>query len=171
MFSYENFPALSNIRLVATDCDGVLTDGGMYYSELCGEIKRFHALDGMGFGLLQDAGIKTAIITAEKNPMVEQRAKKLNVTFLYTGRRDKLAALRELCEKLEISLSQAAYLGDDVLDIPAIQASGFGCAPCSTLDQVKSKADYITKRAGGDGCFREVADLILQARTLVQNQE
>lgn len=154
-------PHAKNIRLVATDCDGVLTDGGMYYSESGDEIKRFNTLDGMGFECLRNQGIKTAIITGETNRMVENRAKKLKVDDLIMGQKNKLEALEKLCAKYEISFDEVAYIGDDVFDIPAIEACGFGCAPQNALDEVKAKADYTTKAAGGKGCFREMVNFIL----------
>lgn len=152
---------LSKIRLVASDCDGVLTDGGMYYTADGDVMKRFHVLDGMGFVLLREAGIKTAIITAEKNPLLEKRAEKLKIDYLYTGSKDKLAVLSELCRELNISLEEAAYIGDDTFDVPAIKACGFGCVPGDAFDEIKAAADYVTNRGGGQGAFREMANMIL----------
>ena len=149
------------IRLVATDCDGVLTDGGMYYSENGDELKRFNTLDGHGFALLREAGIKTAIITGENTELVKRRAAKLKVDHIISGEKDKLKALKELCDVYHISLDEAAYMGDDIFDLPAIEACGFGCAPNSAIDEVKEKADYVTEKSGGQGCFREVVKLIV----------
>lgn len=154
-------PHTKNIRLVATDCDGVLTDGGMYYSESGDEMKKFNTLDGMGFELLRNQGIKTAIITGEKNQIVENRAKKLKVDDLIMGQKNKLEALEKLCTKYAIPLEEVAYIGDDVFDIPAIENCGFGCVPQNALDEVKVKASYVTKVAGGKGCFREMVNIIL----------
>lgn len=152
---------LSEIKLVATDCDGVLTDGGMYYLDSGDELKRFHVLDGVGFQLLHEAGIKTAIITTSSNPLIEKRADKLQVDDLVLGTRDKLSAITVLCSKYNFSLSEVAYIGDDIYDIPAIQACGFGCVPGDALEYVKKEAKYVTLRGGGNGCFREVVDFIL----------
>lgn len=151
-----------NIKLVASDCDGVLTDGGLYYSEEGFELKRFHVLDGMGFLLLKERGIKTAIITAENNPLIKKRADKLKVDFLIMGTKDKLGAIIEICQKITVNLGEVAYIGDDCFDVPAIEAVGFGCVPNSAFDDIKEKADYVTKRNGGQGCFREIANIILE---------
>lgn len=152
---------LSNIKLIATDCDGVLTDGGMYFLDSGDEFKRFSVLDGIAFILLRKHEIKTAVITNSKNQSIRLRAEKLGVDELIMGTEDKLAALIDICTKYNIPLSQAAYIGDDIYDIPAIKSCGFGCVPNNALDYIKKEADYITKRNGGDGCFREVADLLI----------
>jgi YrbI family 3-deoxy-D-manno-octulosonate 8-phosphate phosphatase len=152
----------SMIKLVATDCDGVLTDGGMYYTEDGKEIKRFCSVDGVGFNLLHDAGIKIAIITGECNDTVKQRAEKLKVDYLITGRSDKLTALNEICKSMEINISQAAYLGDDLYDAPALKACGLGFAPSDAHISAKKAADIVTEHSGGFGCFREAADIIVE---------
>lgn len=158
---------LSGIKLVATDCDGVLTDGGMYYTEQGDIMKKFNVVDGMGFLLLQEAGIKTAILTAESNPLLQKRADKLKVDYLYTGSKDKLKLLTQLCQKLGITLKEAAYIGDDVFDVPAIEACGFGCVPASAFAHIKNSADYVTERRGGEGAFREMAEIILKGGSYV----
>lgn len=155
---------LPNIKLVATDCDGVLTDGGMYYTEQGDIMKKFNVVDGYGFELLRQAGIKTAILTAEKNPLLQKRADKLKVDFLYTGSKDKLTLLQNLCDELGILISEAAYIGDDRFDIPAIKACGFGCVPSSAFDNIKEHADYVTIRKGGEGAFREMVEMILESK-------
>ncbi|GHV07469.1 acylneuraminate cytidylyltransferase [Clostridia bacterium] len=151
----------TQIKLVATDCDGVLTDGGMYYSENGDELKRFNAKDGHGFKLLRDAGIKTAIISGEYNAILERRAKKLKVDSLIMGEQDKLGALTRLCDEYGMDISEAAYIGDDVFDIPALTACGMGCAPADALDSVKNAASYVSRVSGGNGVFRDVAEIVL----------
>lgn len=155
---------IPRIKLLATDCDGVLTDAGMYYSEKGDEIKKFNTLDGMGFELLRKQGIKTAIITAENNPLIIKRGTKVKADDILLGVRNKLEALTELCNKYEISLDEAAYIGDDIFDVPAICACGLGCAPASAISHIKEKADYVANKCGGEGCFREIADLILEVQ-------
>lgn len=150
------------IRLVATDCDGVLTDGGMYYSESGDEAKKFNTLDGMGFELLRNRGIKTAIITGENSELLRRRAQKLNVDDLIMGQKDKLGALKYLCEKYGVPLEETVYIGDDIFDIPAIEACGFGCAPCNALDEVKKCAKFVTEKSGGQGAFREMVRTIME---------
>ena len=149
------------IKLIATDCDGVLTDGGLYYLEDGQCMKRFNVLDGMGFVLLRQAGIITAIITGESNPLIEARARKLQVDYLIMGETNKLEVLKSLCEKLEISTSECVYIGDDINDIPALKVSGFAFAPPNAHSSVLNSGVRITKAAGGNGCFREVADFVL----------
>lgn len=151
----------SHIKLVATDCDGVLTDGGMYYTAEGDIMKKFHVIDGMGFVLLREAGIKTAIITAERNALLVRRAKKLKVDYFYTGSKDKLGILLEICSEMGISIEESAYIGDDIFDVPAIEACGFGCVPSDAFENIKKHADYITQRCGGHGAFREMVNMIL----------
>lgn len=153
---------MKNIRLLATDCDGVLTDGGLYYLDNGQCMKRFNALDGMGFVLLRQTGIFTAIITGESNPLIVARAKKLQVDHLILGETNKLDALKSLCETLNIQLSECGYIGDDVNDLPALKACGFGFAPPNAHHTVFESGVYITKVSGGCGCFREVADLLIE---------
>ncbi|GAA6292028.1 HAD hydrolase family protein [Enterocloster asparagiformis] len=160
--------AYINIKLVATDCDGVLTDGGMFYSANGEFAKRFSARDGMGFEILRKCGIKTAIITGEQHPLVSMRGQKLKIDDVILGEKDKLNALRQLCKKYGITLENVAYIGDDVFDLAAIQQCGFGCAPSDAQPQVLKSADYITLCKGGNGCFREVADIICNKLMLNQ---
>ncbi|ONI43893.1 acylneuraminate cytidylyltransferase [Candidatus Epulonipiscium fishelsonii] len=151
-----------DIKLLATDCDGVLTDGGMYYSDSGSELKKFNTLDGMGFELLRNLGIKIAIITGENNSLVKRRADKLKVDDIIFNQKDKLQSMNDLCEKYNITLQQCAYIGDDIFDLPAIEKVGLGCAPCSALDIVKQKANFVTNKKGGEGCVREVAEYIIK---------
>lgn len=152
----------SKIKLVATDCDGVLTDGGMYYSENGDCMKKFNTVDGMGFELLRNNNIKTAIITGETNEFVKKRAEKLKVDDLIMGEKDKLSALLKLCKKYNLDISECAYIGDDVFDIPAIKNCGFGGCPNNGLEDVKLSSDYVTKTKGGEGAFREFVTSILK---------
>jgi ribulose-phosphate 3-epimerase len=156
---------LNRIKLVASDCDGVLTDGGLYYGEQGDIVKKFNVLDGVAFIKLKEHGIKTAIITGETNPLLMKRAEKLKVDYLITGNLDKLTALMELCRKNDISIDEAAYIGDDIFDKDAIKKCGWGCAPSSAIEAVRMIADYITVKGGGNGCFREMADMIIVSKS------
>ena len=160
----ELISQILKIKLVVSDCDGVLTDGGLYYTEDGLEIKRFHVLDGMGFLMLKENGIKTGLITGESNPLVKNRANKLKLDYICLGTKDKLGKLTEICKEMGISISEAAYVGDDSFDVPAIESCGFGVVPGDALDYVRERADYVTQKGGGHGCFREVADLILRIK-------
>lgn len=155
---------LEQIRIVATDVDGVLTDAGMYYSESGDEWKKFNTRDGMGIKLLQKAGFVTAIVTQERTKLVARRAEKLAIPELHQGVMDKLTLLRELVARHELSLSQVAYIGDDVNDLEALQAVGFSAAPADGMPVIRAAVDYVCKKKGGEGCVRELAELLLQAR-------
>jgi len=151
------------IKLFLTDVDGVLTDAGMYYSENGDELKKFNTHDGMAFELLRNAGIKTGIITSENTKIVENRAKKLKVDYLYQGKRDggKLAAAKEICKKEGIALENIAYIGDDINDLELLKAVGVSAAPSNAMASVKKIVQFVTKKKGGDGAFREFVERLL----------
>jgi len=155
---------LEKIRLVATDVDGVLTDGGLYYSDSGEQAKKFNAWDGLGLILLKRAGLVTAIITMDQTPLVNVRSAKLGISEIHQGVADKLAVLKELASKYDIPLEKIAYIGDDVTDLPALLAVGFSAAPANGRDSVRKKVRYVCKAKGGEGAVREVADLILAAQ-------
>ncbi|OUO78740.1 acylneuraminate cytidylyltransferase [Bacteroides sp. An269] len=152
------------ISLFLCDVDGTLTDGGMYYSENGDELKKFNTRDGMGFQLLREVGIKTGIITSENTKIVENRAKKLKVDFLYQGKRDggKLAVTKDICEQLGITLDEVAYIGDDINCMELLEAVGVKACPADAYEEVKAIPDiHIMTRKGGDGCVREFINHIL----------
>jgi YrbI family 3-deoxy-D-manno-octulosonate 8-phosphate phosphatase len=155
---------LKRIRVFATDVDGVLTDAGMYYSESGDEWKKFNTRDGMGIKLLQQAGLLTAFITMEDTKLVTRRAAKLGVPEVHQGVRDKLALLEEMAARHGLSLSEIAYMGDDVNDLQALRAVGFSAAPADAVPAVREAVTYVCRTRGGAGAVREAADLILTAR-------
>lgn len=155
--------ACTDIKLFLTDCDGCLTDGGMYYSENGDEIKKFNAKDGMGFQLLRERGILTGMITGESMGLNRRRADKLKLDFYEPGCTDKLKAVSDLCFRNGISLEEVAYVGDDINDLAVIKAVGFGCAVANACEAVKKAADYVTSRNGGEGAVREAADLVISS--------
>jgi len=155
---------LEQIRIVATDVDGVLTDAGMYYSESGDEWKKFNTRDGMGIKLLQKAGFVTAIVTQERTKLVARRADKLGIVELHQGVMDKLSVLREMAARHGVSLEQVAYIGDDVNDLEVLQAVGFSASPADGMPVVHRVVDYVCKKKGGEGCVRELADMILRAQ-------
>lgn len=155
---------LREIRLFATDVDGVLTDAGMYYSESGDEWKKFNTRDGMGIKLLQKAGLITAIVTQERTRLVARRAEKLAIPELHQGVMDKLSVIRDMARRHGISLRQVAYIGDDVNDREALQAVGFSAAPADGLPQVLEIVDHVCRQKGGEGAVRELAEMILLAR-------
>ena len=150
------------IRLFLTDCDGCLTDGGMYYSENGDELKKFSALDGLGFRLMRERGILCGIITGENRELVARRAEKLKLDILKMGVTDKLTIVREICRERGITLQEVAYVGDDLNDKELLDAVGFSASVPGALSEVKEGVDYVTKRPGGSGAVREVIQYILE---------
>ena len=155
---------LSQIRLFATDVDGVLTDAGMYYAESGDEWKKFNTRDGMGLKLLQRAGIITAIVTQERTKLVARRAEKLAIPELHQGVMDKLSCIREMAARHELTLSQVTYIGDDINDLEALKEVGFSASPADGMPQVAAVVDYVCQKKGGEGAVREVVEMILEAQ-------
>ncbi len=153
-----------DIKLFLTDCDGCLTDGGMYYSERGDELKKFNTRDGVGFSLLKDKGIITGIITGESVDLNRRRADKLKLDILITGCKDKLSAINDLCRKYGIDITNVCYIGDDIYDIDAISAAGFGCTPADAVSEAIKVAKYVCTAKGGEGVIREIADMIIRWR-------
>lgn len=149
------------IKMFLTDCDGCLTDGGMYYSEKGDELKKFNTRDGMGFALLSEKGIITGIITSENVELNRRRAEKLKLDILEAGCGDKLAAVRKYCERYGINMKNVAYIGDDINDLDVIKAVGLGCCPADAIQPVKAAAKIVTDAHGGEGVIREVAEIIV----------
>lgn len=149
------------IKLFVSDIDGTLTDGGMYYSENGDELKKFNTRDGMGFGMLREAGIKTAIVTSEERELNRRRAEKLKVDFLVQGKREggKVAAVAEIVNKLGISMREVAYIGDDVNCIDLLSSVGYAACPADACAKVKEiQGISVMSRKGGEGCVRELID-------------
>ena len=148
-------PNFKHIKLLALDVDGVMTDGGMYYSENGDELKKFNTRDGMGIQLLRENGIKIAIITKENTQLVERRAKKLNVDDLFQGVENKLVVLEELRNKYNLDYSEIAYIGDDVNDIPILEKVGVSMCPHDAILDVKKICNHISEKKGGQGVVRD----------------
>jgi N-acylneuraminate cytidylyltransferase len=160
----KRFNFLKQIKLFLTDVDGVLTDGGMYYSESGDEMKRFNTSDGMAFEMLRRIGVKTGIITSENTKIVEARAKKLKVDYLYQGARGdgKLDSAKSICEKEGINLDEVAYIGDDINDIELLKTVGFSACPHNAPEYIKEIVQFVTMKRGGEGAFREFVEVLLQ---------
>jgi 3-deoxy-D-manno-octulosonate 8-phosphate phosphatase (KDO 8-P phosphatase) len=155
---------LRRIRLFATDVDGVLTDAGMYYAESGDEWKKFNTRDGMGIKLLQRAGIITAIVTQERTKLVARRAEKLAIPELHQGVMDKLLLVSEMAVRHGLTLSQVAYIGDDINDFETLKAVGFSATPADGMPQIAAAVDYICQKKGGEGAVREIIEMILDAQ-------
>jgi len=149
------------IKIVLTDVDGVLTDGGMYYSAKGDVMKKFFVRDGMGVTLLRKNGIPTIIITKEKNMIIRQWAKKMKVKKLYEGVVKKESVLTKICSIFELSPNNVAYIGDDINDIELLKRVGLSVVPNDGIVGAKNICNYVCKHKAGRGAFRELTDLIL----------
>ena len=148
-----------NIKLVITDVDGVLTDGGMYYSSKGESLKKFNTRDSMGMELLRQINIQTILMTRENSIIVKKRALKMKVD-LYMKIKNKKEYLPIICKKYKIKANNIAYIGDDVNDIEIMKSIGFSGAPNDAVDEIKSISNYVCKLKGGQGAFREFANFI-----------
>jgi 3-deoxy-D-manno-octulosonate 8-phosphate phosphatase (KDO 8-P phosphatase) len=153
----------SRIKLFAMDVDGILTDGTVLISSDGTEAKRFSILDGLGLAHLRDAGFPLAWISGRASGATTARATELKIPHVIQGRIDKLTALTELAASLGLPLSACAYMGDDVIDVPALRAAGIGISVPGAIAEARAAADYITKRPAGLGAVREVCDHLLAA--------
>lgn len=151
---------IPEIKMFLTDCDGCLTDGGMYYSEQGDELKKFNTHDGMGFALMKQKGIITGIVTSENVDLNRRRAEKLKLDILEVGCKDKATAVKRICEERNINLSNVCYVGDDINDLEVIKMVGFGCCPADALPEVKDVAKYVSRAKGGNGVIREICNYV-----------
>ena len=154
----------ARIRLAVFDVDGTLTDGRLWYGEDGRETKVFHVHDGLGLKLLQSHGVEVALITARISHPVALRAEELNIAHVYQGQRDKLACFRELLTALGLEAEQAAFIGDDLPDLPPMRQAGLAVAVANAHPWVAEQAHWRTAKSGGLGAAREVCDLILLAQ-------
>ncbi|HDS1736317.1 3-deoxy-manno-octulosonate cytidylyltransferase [Pseudomonas sp. BP8] len=157
-------PKLSDIRLVITDVDGVLTDGGIYYDATGECVKRFHVRDGMGMRLLEENGVRVAVLSGRDSEALRKRVADLGITLCQFGVKDKLAACKELMQQACVTKDQTACIGDDCIDLPAFIACGMSFAVADAPVYVKAAATQSLAAAGGTGAFRELADAILIAQ-------
>ncbi|MEB3075397.1 HAD-IIIA family hydrolase [Capnocytophaga gingivalis] len=155
-------------KLIATDIDGVWTDGGMYYDQKGNEWKKFNTYDSAGVLFARKLNIPIAIITGEDTEIVRRRAAKLKVDHLFMGVENKLIVLSELCRELNISLSEVAYIGDDINDIEILKNVGFSACPSSAPDYIKELVTIICSKKGGEGVFREFVETILENNRVKQ---
>jgi 3-deoxy-D-manno-octulosonate 8-phosphate phosphatase (KDO 8-P phosphatase) len=165
----SNLPAevlarAAKIRLAAFDVDGTLTDGRLWYSESGHETKVFHVHDGLGLKRLQAHGILVAIVSARISHPVALRAEELNIAHVYQGQNDKRECLRQMLEALNLQPEQAAFVGDDLPDLPAMSLAGLAVAVNNAHPWVAARAHWQTRLGGGMGAVREVCDLILHAQ-------
>lgn len=153
------------IKVIATDVDGVLTEGFVFirddYEEPFG---KFNILDGFAIGMAKDSGLKTVVISGRKSLATEARCNKLGMDLVYTGVHDKQAKIGEIADLFKVELDEIAYIGDDLIDLPAMKIVGLRCAPSNAVQDVKTRVDYVSSFAGGSGVLRDVVELILKAQ-------
>lgn len=152
------------IKLLITDCDGVLTDNGVYYSDRGEEMKRFSIRDGMAVERLRHYGIESGIMTGETSPSVQKRADKLRITELHLGIKDKPARLREILERTGLAAEEIAFIGDDTNDVEILGLVGLSACPGDATRFARAAADFHCETFGGHGCFRELAEFIISCQ-------
>jgi YrbI family 3-deoxy-D-manno-octulosonate 8-phosphate phosphatase len=155
---------LAAVRVLVMDVDGVLTDGGIYYTERGDEVKRFDVRDGQGLVLLRQAGVLTAVITRRRSEIVERRADELGIVEVHQGATDKRAVLESLLARRGLPAADAAYVGDDIGDLAAMRLVGVPIAVSDAVPPVRQAAVYVTRARAGHGAIREICDRILGAR-------
>jgi 3-deoxy-D-manno-octulosonate 8-phosphate phosphatase (KDO 8-P phosphatase) len=162
-FAPELLLQAQGIRVLFLDVDGVLTDGGLYFSEGGETIKRFHTLDGHGLKLLQRAGITPAVITGRDSKPLRLRLAALGIKHAHFGTEDKRPAAEATLQALGLDWTQAAAMGDDWPDLPMMTRCALACAPANAQAEVIAQAHYVTRLRGGEGAVRELCDLLLVA--------
>lgn len=153
---------LAEIKMLALDVDGVLTDGTLIINADGSESKFFNSLDGHGIKMWQRAGLKVALISGRTSAPTERRAEQLQIEYVFQDCHDKLPVVEQLADQLGLLPANMAFIGDDLTDMPVMRYVGFGVAVANAVDEVKQCADYITKRPGGSGAVREVIEYILK---------
>lgn len=154
----------ARIRLAVFDVDGVLTDGGLVLSDSGEELKIFHVRDGQGIVMLRDSGVQVAVITGRSSTVVAERMAALGVKYVFQGRNDKLPAFEQLLRELALDPQQAAYMGDDLPDLPPMGRAGLAAAPADAHPQVLDRAHWRARLGGGRGAVRELCELIMEAQ-------
>ena len=154
----------SKIKVILTDVDGVLTDGGMYYSNKGDIMKKFHTRDGMGVTLLRKNNIPSIIVTKEKNEIIKQWSKKMKIDKLLMGVLKKEVVLEKICKNYGVKSSEICYIGDDVNDLELLKLVGLSATPSDGIIEAQKICDYVCENSGGNGVFREVANMILSSQ-------
>jgi len=154
----------SRIQLLVLDVDGVMTDGRLYFDAEGQETKVFHVRDGYGIKQVMRLGIQVAVISGRKSKAVEVRMAELDIKHVKLGQDPKLDALLAIIENLDIPMENVACMGDDLPDLPLIEAAGLGIAVADAHPALSAKANWCTRLNGGQGCVREVCDLIVESR-------
>lgn len=163
----EIWEKATKIKLLITDVDGVLTDGGIIYDDMETEFKKYDVKDGLIVGHLRRNKFMVGAITGRNSRVVENRCEELKFDFHYHGVKNKGKKFEEVLETLELDADQVAYIGDDLIDLPIISRVGLAICPADAIEYVKPFAHYISRYSGGKGVFREIGDLLLHANQLL----
>jgi len=155
---------IRKIRILVLDVDGVLTDGRIIMDDRGRETKFFDVRDGHGLKILMRTGIEVVFLTGRKSRVVEHRARELGVTEVYQGARNKVEVFEALLERKGLQAAQAAYAGDDIVDVPVLKRAGFSVAVVNAVAEAKRAAHYVTRKKGGRGAVREVCEVILKGQ-------
>lgn len=160
----------SKIKLLVFDVDGVLTDGSLIVGDDGEEYKAFYSKDGLGMKMLQQTGIKIAVITARTSNVVLHRMQSLGIEHIYQGQLEKLPAFEKILKELKLTKEQTAYVGDDVIDLPVMLHAGLAITVADAHPLVKQHAHWQTPQNGGRGAARDVCELIMQAQGTLEAQ-
>lgn len=152
---------MNNLKFFFTDIDGVWTDGSMYYSEKGDELKKFHTYDSAGVLFLKEIGIETIILTSEDTKIVEKRAEKLEIKYIFQGVSDKLSLCKKFCSENNLELSEIAFIGDDLNDLPLLKKVGLSACPDNAPIYIKNIVNWILPVCGGNGVYRHFVEKYL----------
>jgi len=155
---------LARVRLLSLDVDGVMTDGGLYYTDDGRISRKYNVKDGVGIKRAMDAGIQIVIISAGVSGSVSERAEILGIEHVFTGVENKRAVLEMLCDELGIGFEEVAHMGDDLNDVPLLQAVGCPIAVADAQPEAWDAALIITEQNGGNGAIREICDVLVKSR-------
>ena len=158
------FGRARKIKLLVMDVDGVMTDGTVWIAPNGDVSKRFHIRDGHGLVFLPPHGIQLAILSGREDAATTRRAEDLRIPYVIQGVRKKLPAAQALAKKLKLTMDEIAFMGDDINDVPVIEAAGLGCAPADACREAKRAARFVAPHGGGQGALRDLAELLLKAR-------
>ncbi len=164
MRAYNIVSKLRELEALVLDVDGVLTDGVLEYLDDGGQCKTFDVRDGLGLVALSSLGVRLAIITGKRSNLVERRAGELGVEDLYQGYPYKVPALEDFLGKYKLDASRTGFVGDDVIDLPAMEICGFSACPADAVPAVRRAAVWTTRARAGAGCLREIAEMIVSAK-------
>lgn len=162
--SADALDRMAGVELVLMDVDGVLTDGRLYYDARGEEMRAFHARDGLGIRIGQRGGLLFGIVSGRDSPIVSHRAEELYITEVHQGIADKETRVRQILDRLGIAPRHACFVGDDIVDVPAMRLCGLAVAPADAPAEVRDRTHWVTTRSGGRGCVRELIDRVLRAQ-------